>query len=179
MSTTKVSVTTTINVVRKFFIVFFYITKDKSKIIKSQLAQINVAKMKGVNIDDPIMKEFVDNLDRINSIAEQSDGFVWRLTDESNNATSFNPYQNEQIIINISVWRDIDSLKQFVYNSDHASFIRRRKEWFTQFGKAFFCMWWIPEGQMPTLDNATERLDHLQANGPSEYAFDFRTIFEQ
>ncbi len=147
-------------------------------IIKSQLAQINIAKMKGVNIDDPIMKEFVDNLDTINALAEQSNGFIWRLTDDSNNATSFNPYDDEQTIINISVWKDIESLKDFVYNSHHVSFVRRRKEWFAQFGKAYNCMWWIPEGQLPTLENATERLDYLQQNGPSEYAFDFRTVFE-
>ena len=66
---------------------------------KYQLAEINVARMKGVNIDDPIMKEFVDNLDRVNTLAENSKGFVWRLKDDNNNATSLNPYDDEQVII--------------------------------------------------------------------------------
>ena len=44
-----------------------------------QIAEINVARMKGININDPIMKEFVDNLDKVNALAESSPGFVWRL----------------------------------------------------------------------------------------------------
>lgn len=39
-----------------------------------QLAEINVARMIGVNIDDPIMQEFVDNLDSVNLLAESSEG---------------------------------------------------------------------------------------------------------
>ncbi len=68
-----------------------------------QIAQINIARMKGVNINDPIMKEFVDNLDRVNALAESSAGFVWRLKDDTNNATNLNPYDDEQVIINVSV----------------------------------------------------------------------------
>ena len=59
--------------------------------------------MKGVDINDPIMKEFVENLDAVNQIAEKSEGFVWRLKDENNNATSLNPYNDETIIINVFV----------------------------------------------------------------------------
>lgn len=96
-----------------------------------QLAQINVARMKGASIDDPVMKEFVDNLDKINSLAESSKGFVWRLKDETNNATHLNPYSDEQVIINISVWETIEDLESFVYRSFHTDFLRRRKEWFS------------------------------------------------
>jgi len=141
------------------------------------LAQINIGRIRGTNIDDPIMKEFVDNLDRINSIAEKSKGFIWRLTDESNNATGFNPYDDERIIINISVWQDVDSLKGFVFHSDHVSFMKRRKEWFEKFDKAFVCMWWVEEDQMPTIEEAVTRLAHLQEHGSSEYAFDFRSVY--
>ena len=77
------------------------------------LAEINIARMKGVNIDDPIMQEFVDNLDLINGLAESCPGFIWRLKDESDNATDINPYNDEQVIVNVSVWEDIESLKQF------------------------------------------------------------------
>jgi hypothetical protein len=67
------------------------------------IAEINIAKMKGVDINDPIMKEFVENLDAVNQIAEKSEGFVWRLKNENNNATSLNPYNDETIIINVFV----------------------------------------------------------------------------
>lgn len=59
--------------------------------------------MKGININDPIMQEFVNNLDSVNTLAKSSPGFIWRLKDEADNATSFNPFNNEQIIVNVSV----------------------------------------------------------------------------
>jgi len=94
--------------------------------MKYQLAQINVARMIGVNIDDPIMKEFVDNLNRVNELAENSPGFIWRLKDDSNNASNFNPFIDEQVIINISVWKDIESLENFTYKTFHTDFLKKK-----------------------------------------------------
>lgn len=144
-----------------------------------QIAEINIAKMKGVNIEDPIMKEFVDNLDRVNNLAENSEGFVWRLKDENNDATSFNPYNDEQIIINVSVWENIETLENFIYKTFHTDFLKRRKEWFNTFGKAYTAMWWIPKGQFPTIKEAVHKLDYLQKNGASTIVFDFKNKFPQ
>ncbi|MGQ3677975.1 DUF3291 domain-containing protein [Tenacibaculum discolor] len=141
---------------------------------KYHIAEINVARMKGVNIKDPIMKEFVDNLDRVNDLAENSDGFVWRLKDENNDATSFNPYNDEQVIINVSIWESIETLGDFVYKTFHTDFLKRRKEWFHSYGKVYTAMWWVPEGEYPTIQEAVDKLDYLQKNGASEVAFDFR-----
>ena len=142
--------------------------------IKDQLAEINIARMKGVNIQDPVMLEFVENLDRVNAIAENSEGFVWRLKDENNNATAFNPYQDEQVIINISVWENIEMLEKFMYQTLHVEFLKRRKEWFQTFGKIYTALWWIPAGQFPTIREATEKLTYLQEHGPSLQVFDFK-----
>jgi hypothetical protein len=141
------------------------------------LAEINIARMKGVDINDPIMKEFVENLDAVNQIAEKSEGFVWRLKDENNNATSLNPYDDEQIIINVSVWKSMETLEEFMYRTFHAEFLKRRKDWFTSFGKAHTAMWWIPAGHLPTLEEAVGKLDLLQKNGASQDSFDFRNKF--
>ena len=145
--------------------------------MKYQLAEINVARMIGVNIDDPVMKEFVDNLDRVNELAENSPGFIWRLKDDSNNASSFNPFNDEQIIINMSVWQDVESLEHYTYKTFHTDFLRKRKEWFHKFGKVHVAMWWIEAGNFPSLETAVERLDLIQANGPTENAFDFKNKF--
>ena len=145
--------------------------------MKYQLAQINVARMIGVNIEDPIMKEFVDNLDTVNELAENSSGFIWRLKDESNNASNFNPFNDEQVIINISVWKDIGSLESFTYKTFHTDFLKRRKEWFYKYGKAHFALWWIEEGKYPSIEDAIKRLEFLQSNGATERAFDFRDKF--
>ena len=88
------------------------------------LAQINIARMKGVSLDDPVMVGFTTRLDQINQLAESHDGFIWRLKDENDNATSFNPFDDEQLIINLSVWRDIDSLFTYVYHSLHKELIK-------------------------------------------------------
>ena len=142
-----------------------------------QIAEINVARMQGININDPIMKEFVDNLDKVNALAESSQGFVWRLKDESNNATNLNPYNDEQVIINISVWQSIETLENFIYKTFHTEFLKRRKEWFQSYGKAYTAMWWIPKGQFPAIPEAIEKLAWYQKNGPSELVFDFRNKY--
>lgn len=139
-----------------------------------QIAEINIARMKGLNINDPIMKEFVENLEKINSLAESSNGFVWRLKDDNNNATNINPYNDEQVIINVSVWQSIESLESFMYKTFHSDFLKRRKQWFQTFGKAYTAMWWISKGAFPTVQEAIDKLDYLQRNGASEIVFDFK-----
>jgi hypothetical protein len=142
-----------------------------------QIAEINIARMKGVDINDPVMKEFVDNLDKVNAVAENSEGFVWRLKDDNNNATAINPYNDEQVIINVSVWESIETLEDFMYKTFHSEFLRRRKEWFQAFGKVTTAMWWVPEGKFPTIEEAVQKLADLQQNGPSAAVFDFKKKF--
>jgi hypothetical protein len=142
-----------------------------------QLAQINIAKMLGVNIADPIMLEFVNNLDRVNQLAEESQGFVWRLKDESNNASNQNPCNDEQLIINILVWENIETLENFTYKTFHSDIMRRRKEWFSKYGKAYYALWWIKKDEFPSIEGALARLKQLQVKGPSDRAFNFRVKF--
>ncbi|MCI5056715.1 MAG: DUF3291 domain-containing protein, partial [Flavobacteriales bacterium] len=106
-------------------------------------------------------------------------GFIWRLKDENDDATSFNPYNDEQVIINMSVWESIEYLEKFVYKTFHTDFLRRRKEWFQPYGKVYTAMWWVPNGQIPTVEEAIGKLDYLQDNGASEVAFDFRNRFPE
>ncbi|WP_318846862.1 DUF3291 domain-containing protein [Chryseobacterium sp. JV558] len=144
-----------------------------------QLAQINVARMIGANIEDPVMNEFVSHLDSVNRLAEESDGFIWRLKDDENNATSFNPLNDEKIIINISVWKDIESLEYYTYKTFHVDFVRRRKEWFQKYGKAYYALWWIKDNEYPSIDEALKRLEYLQKKGSSSYAFNFQSVFQK
>jgi len=141
------------------------------------LAQINIGKIVGIDIGDPVMKSFVDQLDEVNALAEGSKGFVWRLKDENNNATSINPYGDNRIIVNMSVWESLEHLQEFIFKGRHAEVLRNRKEWFVNFGKPYTAFWYIRIGHVPTVGEAIERLDFLQKNGPSEYAFDFKTRF--
>lgn len=141
------------------------------------LAQINVGKITGVNINDPVMHRFVSQLDEVNGLAEKSKGFVWRLKDEQNNATTFNPFGDDRIIINLSVWESIEDLFAFIYKGRHAEVLKSRKEWFVNFGQPFVACWHVRAGHIPTIDEAVERLRYLQQNGPSEFVFDLKTKF--
>ena len=46
-----------------------------------ELAQLNIARLLAP-IDSEQLVDFVANLDRINALADQSPGFIWRLQSE-------------------------------------------------------------------------------------------------
>ncbi len=140
-----------------------------------QLAQINIARILAP-LDDPIMAEFVANLDRINVLADAAPGFVWRLQSSAGNATSLRPY-DDTIIVNMSVWMDPDALHEYVFRTQHVEIMRQRKQWFSKFDGAYTCLWWITAGHIPSVEEAKERLEHLRTHGDSVYAFSFRNLF--
>ena len=140
-----------------------------------QLAQLNIAALKAP-LESPELKDFVDNLDRINALAEGSAGFVWRLKGEGNDATSLRPL-GEDVIVNMSVWRDVEALKDYVYRSGHVEIMRRRREWFTRMAQAYMVLWWVPAGHVPTMAEAAARLELLRQKGPTSEAFTFGEAF--
>jgi hypothetical protein len=144
-----------------------------------QLAQLNIGVIRGP-IDSPVMAEFMANIDRINLLAEQSPGFVWRLQTEEGNATGIKPYGvdiGDNTIVNMSVWEDVASLNHYVYKSAHVEILRRRKEWFERMQEQHMVLWWVAHGHRPSVEEALERLEHLRAHGPGEHAFTFRHNF--
>ena len=144
--------------------------------MKYQLAQINIAKLLKP-IDHSQIADFVNQLDEINALAEKSKGFVWRLKDEdSNDATSLNPFNDPNIIVNMSVWEDIISLKDYVYNSGHIKVFIRRKEWFEKPSKAHMALWWMEKAKLPTAEEGKKRIEYLQQFGSSKYAFTFKDV---
>jgi hypothetical protein len=39
-------------------------------------------------------------------------------------------------------------------------------------------LWWIPEGHIPSVEEAKEKLEYQQDNGPSEMAFTYANSFD-
>lgn len=140
-----------------------------------QLAQINVATLKEP-LDSPLLADFVANLDRINALAEDSPGFIWRLMGEGNDATSLRPL-GDNVIVNMSVWKDVESLNHYVYRTVHVEIMKRRREWFERAPESHMALWWVKAGHTPTIAEAINRLQHLREHGPSDHAFTFRHSF--
>lgn len=126
---------------------------------------------------DPRVQPFYDALDRINALAEQSPGFVWRLIGDGNDATDLRPTVDPLLLINMSVWTDAESLFEFVYQTDHTAVMAGRRNWFERFEGAFQALWWVPAGHVPTVDEGLARLWHLDRFGPTAHAFTFKARF--
>ena len=141
------------------------------------VALFNIAKLRAP-MDDARIDDFRNNLDPINALAEESPGFVWRLQDESGNATNITPYPDHLVITNMAVWESIDELADFTYRSGHLEFLRRRRDFFEPNTEAYLVLWWVPDGHLPTMEEAMARLDHLREHGPTPHAFTFRHRYE-
>lgn len=140
------------------------------------VAQYNIARLVAP-LDDPRIADFVDNLERINTLGDRSPGFVWRHQTEDGTSTSVRVRGDPLIIINLTVWESIESLFEFTYRSGHVDFYRRRREWFEAPTEAYLVLWWVPAGHIPTVDEAEARLDYLRAHGPTPHAFTFKRRF--
>ena len=138
------------------------------------LAQFNIARIR-YPLDDPRMAEFVENVERVNKLAEQIDGFVWRLQDASGNAMNMTVYDDPRILPNLTVWENVEALERFVWQTLHRRFYGRRREWFEPI-ETPLVLWWMPAGHRPDLAEGVARLDHLKAHDASDYAFGWESI---
>ena len=140
------------------------------------LAQCNIGRIRAP-IDSPVVAGFVAALDPINALADAAPGFVWRLQTEEGNATSIHAFDDDLLLVNMSVWESVEALAAFTYSSPHRDILRDRRQWFERMEEAYLVLWWIPAGTIPTVEDAKERLELLRASGPSPRAFTFRQPF--
>jgi hypothetical protein len=141
-----------------------------------QLAQLNIGIIRGP-MDSPVMAEFAGALARINALADATPGFVWRLQTDDGDATAIRPFPQDNMLLNMSVWQDLESLTRYVYHSEHVELMRRRRAWFERMTEAYLVLWWVPRGHIPGIPEAVARLERLRAHGPHAEAFTFRQAF--
>lgn len=143
------------------------------------IAQLNVGVLQAP-LDSPQLADFVANLDHVNAIADAAPGFVWRLRDDGgSNATRLRP-RGPDLLVNMSVWQSLESLRAFVYrNGPHLDMLRRRREFFRTPDEAHQVLWWIPRGHIPDLDEAFAKLDLLRREGSGPDAFTFREPYPE
>jgi Domain of unknown function (DUF3291) len=141
------------------------------------LAQVNIGRVLAP-LDSEQLAGFVAALDPINALADSAPGFVWRLTgNDGNDATSERFFGEYDLLVNMSVWRDLESLGDFVFRGAHVEVMRQRRLWFASMTELYTALWWVPVGALPTLADAEQRILHLREHGPTPFAFTFRAPF--
>jgi hypothetical protein len=140
------------------------------------VAQCNIGRVLAP-LDSPQLAGFVGLLEPVNRMADQAPGFVWRLQTEAGDATAIRAFDDDMLLLNMSVWESIEKLAEFTYRTPHRDVMRRRREWFERLADAYLVLWWIPAGTLPTVADAKVRLDKLRRDGPSPEAFTFRSPF--
>jgi hypothetical protein len=139
------------------------------------LAELNIGKFR-FPTTDPRMAGFMDNLDRVNALAERSPGFVWRLKGDNNNATDLRV--GDDYAVNMSVWETPEALENYVFKTVHVQFYKNRADWFDLMEKPHMVFWWVPEGHQPQLQEAMDRLEMFEKNGPTEEAFGWAEVID-
>jgi heme-degrading monooxygenase HmoA len=142
------------------------------------LAQVNLATLRAPR-DDPALAGFVAELEPVNALADGHPGFVWRLQTEDGDATAIRPFDDERVMVNLSVWESLEALRGFVYAGRHLEVLRRRREWFHRMDDPIVALWWVPAGAVPTVAEAKERLGLLARLGPTAGVFTFRAPFPE
>jgi hypothetical protein len=140
------------------------------------VAQCNIGRVLAP-LDTPQLAEFVAALEPINRMADDAPGFVWRLQTEAGDATAIRAFEDDMLLLNMSVWESIEALAEFTYRTPHRDVLRRRREWFERLADAYLVLWWVPRGHLPTVVEARERLEALRRDGPTREAFTFRSPF--
>lgn len=137
------------------------------------LAELNIGRLIAPT-DDPRVKEFMDNLDRINGLGKRMPGFVWMMEgsgEPGKGNTESTIGGDPQLVTNMTVWEDVESLERFVWGTVHRQFYERREEWFEVMSEMHFVMWHVPAGHTPTLEEGLARLELRRKNGDSDDAF--------
>ncbi len=127
------------------------------------------------DVDSPKVREFVHAVDRVNRLAERSDGFVWRSGDEAALAqrVCWPLFDNTRVIASFSLWQSPEALEAFVYKTVHGAFYKRKALWFEPDGGPNYVLWWVPAGMRPTITDARSRVEAIQSQGATANAFDF------
>ena len=149
------------------------------------LAQVNIARMRG-SPADPVMNGLVSRIEEMNRLAEQTPGFIWRMKAAEATAEAlrvfdgwFLPFDAGRLFYNMSVWENVETLKDYVFRTAHAQLFRQQDEWMESLDRAHLALWWIPAGHRPTIAESAERLRSVQERGATEFAFTFRQPFPQ
>jgi hypothetical protein len=135
------------------------------------LVHVNIATPRA-SIDNPIMKDFVERIDEIDTLAQSWSGFVAQptLPDEGQIFTG-------NTLVNVSIWDSVENLREFTYASKHEDALEILADWFLQSELPNYVLYWAPVGEVPTEVEIKQRFDHLHLHGATPFAFSFEHPF--
>jgi len=151
-------------------------------VMEFHLAQVNIARLLAP-LGSEQMAGFVAALGPVNATADDAPGFIWRLKDEeAGDATSIEGFAWDAaghigVIVNMSVWTDMDRLTEYVYSPLHREALRQRRQWFAAVDEPTTACWWVPAGHVPSVGEAEDRVRHLREHGPTPHAFTLKRHF--
>jgi len=136
------------------------------------LAEFNIGKLK-FDVGDSRLESYIHATEIVNRVAERSPGFVWKYETDIGGRVPKIVDNDPRIVLNLSIWTDGESLKNFVWNTLHKKIYLRQDEWFEPLDKESMVLWNIKEGHLTDLDDAIKRLEMLRSNGPTDFAYDW------
>ena len=134
------------------------------------IAQMNWGRLK-FSLEDKRMREFADSLNEVYSLAENHPGFIWRMSDKQSESQLADLGFDKFISSTVSVWKDINSLKDYTYNSLHGVYLKRSSEWFKKIDGPQLVIWNTDNDAKPTFKESFNRLEYLKNNGSTDYAY--------
>jgi hypothetical protein len=147
------------------------------------LAQVNIART-NAPFSAPAMSGLTARIAEMNALAESSPGFIWRFVAEAGAGDRLEifsdylvPFELNCFFFNMSVWRSLEDLQHYAFKTAHAALYRERHTWMEPLPRASAALWWLPEGDIPSVADARARLLELDRNGPTAAAFTFAKPF--
>ena len=120
-------------------------------------------------LDDPLMADFITLADEIDALASRTPGFIAQPIPPDSGMV----YTGEWLL-NLSLWKTVEKLRNFVYEGRHKIAMDRRTDWFIQYAKPNYVLFWTPTDQIPTEVEVQSRIEHLREHGPTPFAFTFK-----
>jgi hypothetical protein len=151
-------------------------------------------------LSEPVMKGFIDSVDRVYESAIGTEEFIALVRDSSliladhlidglenmpdswgDWSTAVAPFYKDYpaVLKTLSFWKGLESVAAFSYRGLHGEALKKRSEWFAATEYPVFVVWWIDDGKtLPTWEEACRRLVLLHESGPTPEAFNFKSCFD-
>lgn len=135
------------------------------------LIHANIAKMRA-QLDDPLMADFVMNVDEIDALARSSPGFISQPAPRDEGLI-----YSGKMLLNLSIWESVEDLEIFTYQGVHSLMLERRREWFESYDGPNYVLYWEIAGHIPSEAEVQQRVEYLANQGPTPFAFTFDNRF--